>query len=313
LTFDADRLMRRHPSHQVCGGSPGGAFYWPIASELQRLLGNGHQTTLIQTAPRGGLPSLALSMSSVPMLGAGAARSGSRPARSRAETLRSIGGFFPNRFGASCADEGGLKAYSASWRCPARWHRTDVRPRLWRDLQTDCASWPPHPAIGHAGLQLPEALSEGSSTPPPSRLAGTAGLCSDAVCGARAFSLLRLDAPRRCRAQPALGAACGLLRGVVDIGADLPPMRCPLLRCRPAVSGSRCIRHRALLVDSGLPHSRTEACWHGQELFGSRSSTTAGQRRSALVMERPVLPAPVFLVRFWAIFLDRAGILAIRS
>jgi TRAP transporter TAXI family solute receptor len=295
---------------RFAAGSPGGAYY-VYAERYQRLLAEEDvEVELIQTA--GSVENLRLldeGQVDVALVQGGLATSGD------AEKLRSLGGLFHEPFWVFVRDDVGVTEYGQL-----------------RDKRL--AIGPVGSGTRLLGIELQDEFDGVWSETSRNSLSGTAaaGALIDGKLDAAAFAaspdapyvrtLLRAPgislmpferAEALSRRQPAL-AAVTLLRGVVDIGADLPAHDIPLVApvAQLVVDKSLHPAIEALLVDAASAIHQDGSLLARAGTFPDANATDLPVSRQ---VERYYENGPSFLRRYFSFdvanFLDRAWILAI--
>ncbi|KJS38694.1 MAG: TRAP ABC transporter substrate-binding protein [Hyphomonas sp. BRH_c22] len=295
---------------RFAAGAPGGAYY-AYAERYQRLLAEEDVTVeLIQTA--GSVENLRLldeGQADVALVQGGLATRGD------AEKLRSLGGLFHEPFWVFVRDETGATQYGQ-----LRNKRLAIGPvgsgtrLLAIELQEEFDGvWPDAARNTLSGTAAAEALIAGQldaaafSASPDAPYVQT-------LLRAPGISLMPFErAEALSRRQPAL-AAVTLLRGVVDIGADLPAHDIPLVApvAQLVVDKSMHPAIEALLVDAAAAVHQDGSLLARAGTFPDPDATDLPVSRQA---ERYYENGPSFLRRYFSFdvanFLDRAWILAI--
>ena len=299
------------PKHiRFAAGSQGGAYY-AFAERYQRLLAEqGIEVELIQTA--GSVENLRLldeGQVDVALVQGGLATPGD------AATLRSLGGLFHEPFWVFVRDEAGVTEFG-----DLRSKRLAIGPLgsgsriLGVELQAEFdGTWPETARNTLSGTPAADALMAGQidaagfSASPDAPYVQT-------LLRAPGISLLPFErAEALSRRQPAL-AAVTLLRGVADIGADLPPRDVPLVAPVAQLVVTKALHPaiEALLIDSANAIHQDGSLLAADGAFPDPNWTDLPISRQA---ERYYENGPSFLRRYFSFdvanFLDRAWILAI--
>ncbi len=299
------------PKHiRFAAGSQGGAYY-AFAERYQRLLAEqGIEVELIQTA--GSVENLRLldeGQVDVALVQGGLATPGD------AATLRSLGGLFHEPFWVFVRDEAGVTEFG-----DLRSKRFAIGPLgsgsriLGVELQAEFdGTWPETARNTLSGTPAADALMAGQidaagfSASPDAPYVQT-------LLRAPGISLLPFErAEALSRRQPAL-AAVTLLRGVADIGADLPPRDVPLVAAVAQLVVTKALHPaiEALLIDSANAIHQDGSLLAADGAFPDPNWTDLPISRQA---ERYYENGPSFLRRYFSFdvanFLDRAWILAI--
>ena len=295
---------------RFAAGPPGGAYY-TYAERYQRLLGEQDvNVTLIQTA--GSVENLRLldeGSADVALVQGGLATPGD------AETLRSLGGLFHEPFWVFVRDEAGVTDFGQ-----LRDLRMAIGPDgsgtrlLGLDLQAEFDGvWPAPARNSLSGTAAANALIEGKLDAAAFAASPDAAYVQT-LLRAPGISLLPFErAEALSRRQPAL-AAVVLLRGVVDIGADLPAHDVSLVApvAQLVVRKSLHPAIEALLVDSASAIHQDGSLFARAGAFPDPDSTDLPVSRQ---VQRYYENGPSFLRRYFSFdlanFLDRAWILAI--
>ncbi|MEQ8301375.1 MAG: TAXI family TRAP transporter solute-binding subunit [Hyphomonas sp.] len=295
---------------RFAAGSPGGAYY-AYAERYQRLLAEEDiSVELVQTAG---------SVENLRLLDEGqvdvALVQGGLATRGDAEKLRSLGGLFHEPFWVFVRDEVGATEYGQ-----LRGKRLAIGPvgsgsrLLGIELQDEFDGvWPETSRNSLSGTAAAGALIEGKLDAAAFAASPDAPYVQT-LLRAPGISLMPFErAEALSRRQPAL-AAVTLLRGVVDIGADLPAHDIPLVApvAQLVVDKSLHPAIEALLVDAA-------SAIHQDGSLLARAGTFPDADATDLPVSRQVVRyyenGPSFLRRYFSFdvanFLDRAWILAI--
>ena len=292
------------------GGAPGGAYH-SFAQRYQRLLAeNGVSVELVET--QGSIDNIRLLESGevdVGLVQGGLAKP------SDAESLRSLGGLFPEPFWVFVRNEvaaddfGDLRGARMAIGGPGSGTRT-----LALAIQTEFAgNWRPQSQEPLGGTEAADALIAGDVD---------AAVFSASVSASYVQKLLKTDsvrllpfeqAPALARRQGALSAVT-LLQGVVDVGAHLPEEDV-LLVAPVAQLAIRKDLHpaiEALLIDAAAAIHSDASLLADAGTYPDPGVTDLPVTRQA---RRYYQDGPSFLRRYfsfgWANFLERAWVLAI--
>ncbi|KCZ90005.1 TAXI family TRAP transporter solute-binding subunit [Hyphomonas johnsonii] len=305
-------LMDPAPPHRIqfAAGSPGGAYY-AYAERYQRLLGEqGVKVELIQTA--GSVENLRLldeGQADVALVQGGLAQPGD------AANLQSLGGLYHEPFWVFVRSELGATDFGA-----LRTARLAIGPdgsgtrMLALDLQGEFGgTWPPESRITLTGSAAVDALLAGEVDAAAFAAAPDASYVQSLLRTPGIMLLPFERASALARRQPALADVI-LLRGVVDIGADLPPHDVPLVAPVAQLVVTRSLHPaiEALLIDSAAAIHRDGSLLAPAGTFPDPNATDLPISRQA---KRYYVNGPSFLRRYFSFsmanFLDRAWILAI--
>ena len=305
-------LMDPAPPKKIrfAAGAPGGAYH-VYAERYQRLLAEqGVQVDLVDTA--GSVENLRLldeGEVDVALVQGGLASGHDR------EMLRSLGGLFPEPFWVFVRSDAGVNAFGdlRGYRFAIGAQGSGTR-NLALELQGEFGgTWPASAQMTPSGTEAAEALVAGDVD---------AAAFAAAVEAPYVQSLLRQPgvqllpferAPALARRQAALSATT-LLRGVVDIGADIPASDVPLVApvAQLAVRKDLHPAIEAILIDAAV-------AIHGNGSLLSAAGSWPNPDTTDLPVSsqarRYYRDGPSFLRRYFSFgvanFLDRAWVLAI--
>jgi TRAP transporter TAXI family solute receptor len=305
-------LMDPAPPKKIrfAAGSPGGAYH-AFAERYQRLLQEqGVQVDLVDTAG---------SIENLRLLDDGdvdvALVQGGLASRQDREVLSSLGGLFPEPFWVFVRAGNGINAFG-----DLRGYRFAIGPAgsgtrsLALSLQSEFGgTWPAGAQLTLAGSEAADALRAGTVDAVAFAASVEAPYVQDMLRDP-AVELLPFErAPALARRQDALSAVT-LLRGVVDIGGDIPSADVPLVAPVAQLAIRKDVHPaiEALLIDSAM-------AIHGDgsllSAAGSWPDPDATDLPISSQARRYYRDGPSFLRRYFSFdvanFLDRAWVLAI--
>nr|WP_321359812.1 TAXI family TRAP transporter solute-binding subunit [uncultured Hyphomonas sp.] len=299
------------PKHiRFAAGAPGGAYH-AYAERYQRLLqAQGVQVDLVDTAG---------SIENLRLLDDGdvdvALVQGGLASRQDRDVLNSLGGLFPEPFWVFVSAENSINAFG-----DLRGYRFAIGPdgsgtrALALSLQSEFGgTWPASAQMTLAGSEAADALRAGTVDAVAFAASVEAPYVQDLLRDP-AVELLPFErAPALARRQDALSAVT-LLRGVVDIGADIPATDVPLVAPVAQLAIRKDIHPaiEALLIDSAIAIHGDGSLLSAAGRWPDPDATDLPVSRQA---RRYYRDGPSFLRRYFSFdvanFLDRAWVLAI--
>ncbi len=299
------------PKHiRFAAGAPGGAYH-AYAERYQRLLqAQGVQVDLVDTAG---------SIENLRLLDDGevdvALVQGGLASRQDRDVLNSLGGLFPEPFWVFVSAGNSINAFG-----DLRGYRFAIGPdgsgtrALALSLQSEFGgTWPASAQMTLAGSEAADALRVGTVDAVAFAASVEAPYVQDLLRDP-AVELLPFErAPALARRQDALSAVT-LLRGVVDIGADIPATDVPLVAPVAQLAIRKDIHPaiEALLIDSAIAIHGDGSLLSAAGRWPDPDATDLPVSRQA---RRHYRDGPSFLRRYFSFdvanFLDRAWVLAI--
>jgi len=305
-------LMDPAPPKQIrfAAGSPGGAYH-VYAERYQRLLEEqGVKVELVDTA--GSVENLRLLEDGEVQV---ALVQGGLASEHERDVLHSLGGLFPEPFWVFVRDDENVRSFD-----DLRSHRFAVggdgsgTRSLALAVQSEFGgSWPPEAQLSLSGNEAADALLAGTVDAVAFAASVDASYVQELLRAPNIRLLPFERAPALARRQAALTAVT-LLRGVVDIGADIPSSDVPLVApvAQLAVRKDLHPAIEALLIDSA-------SAIHGDGSLLSAAGSWPDADATDLPVSRQARryyqDGPSFLRRYFSFdvanFLDRAWVLAI--